>query len=40
MNQDENWLYKQLNKREIKDIDNVFYADWSFDRGIHIIKYK
>lgn len=40
INQDENWLYKQLNKREIKDIDNVFYADWSFDRGIHIIKYK
>ncbi|MEX5942866.1 YetF domain-containing protein [Mammaliicoccus sciuri] len=40
INQDEDWLYNQLNKRGVHDINNVFYADWSFDRGIHIIKYK
>ncbi|WP_422404246.1 DUF421 domain-containing protein [Mammaliicoccus sp. JADD-157] len=40
INQNEVWLYQQLNKRGIKSIEDVFYADWSFDRGIHIIKYK
>lgn len=40
INHDEHWLFKQLEKRQITTINDVFYADWSFDRGIHIIKYK
>ena len=40
INHDEQWLFRQLEKRQITTINDVFYADWSFDRGIHIIKYK
>ncbi len=40
INHDEHWLFRQLEKRNITTINDVFYADWSFDRGIHIIKYK
>lgn len=40
INHDEHWLFKQLEKRQITTINDVFYADWSFDRGIHIIKYR
>ena len=40
INHDGHWLFKQLEKRQITTINDVFYADWSFDRGIHIIKYK
>lgn len=40
INHDEHWSFKQLEKRQITTINDVFYADWSFDRGIHIIKYK
>lgn len=40
INHDEHWLFRQLEKRNITEISDVFYADWSFDRGIYIIKYK
>lgn len=34
---DDKWLGKQLTKHNIESIEDVFYADWKQDEGIHIV---
>src|SRR5699024_4278746 len=40
LNKNEEWLLRQLSKRGINRIEDVFYADWSEDRGMFILQYK
>lgn len=34
---DENWLFNQIRKAGEKNIENIFYADWKQDEGIHVV---
>ena len=34
---DEKWLKYQINTAGIKNIQDVFYADWKQDEGIHVV---
>lgn len=34
------WLLRELSKRGVKNFKDVFYADWTKDRGIFILQYK
>lgn len=35
---DEKWIEKQMHANKITKIEEVFYAEWKKDEGIHIIK--
>jgi len=34
---DENWLLDQVHMFGIQNIEDVFYADWKQDEGIHVV---
>ncbi|MCC5909393.1 MAG: DUF421 domain-containing protein [Clostridiaceae bacterium] len=34
---DENWLLSQVYMLGVKNIEDVFYADWKQDEGIHVV---
>lgn len=40
LNKNHQWLLRQLSKRNIKNLEDVFYADWAEDRGIFILQYE
>ncbi|MBM2659772.1 DUF421 domain-containing protein [Staphylococcus pseudoxylosus] len=40
LNKNHQWLLRQLSKRNIKNLEDVFYADWAKDRGIFILQYE
>lgn len=40
LNKNEEWLLRQLSKKGINKIEDVFYADWADDRGIFILQYQ
>jgi len=35
---DENWLLDQVHMFGIQNIEDVFYADWKQDEGIHVVQ--
>jgi len=37
---DERWLIKQLEAKGIESVDEVFFAEWKFDEGLHIVRLK
>ncbi|WP_423242687.1 YetF domain-containing protein [Staphylococcus saprophyticus] len=40
LNKSYQWLSRQLFKRNIKNLEDIFYADWAEDRGIFILQYE
>lgn len=37
---DESWLIEQLKNRGIESVEEVFFAEWKFDEGLHIVNLK
>ncbi|MFZ5969567.1 MAG: DUF421 domain-containing protein [Bacillota bacterium] len=37
---DQSWLEKQIHKKGIERIEDIFYAEWQQDEGIYIVSYK
>ncbi len=37
---DENWLKHQLKNHGIDSIEEVFFAEWKQDEGLHIVRFK
>lgn len=40
LNKDQQWLQKQLARSGIKNLGDIFYADWSENRGMFILQYE
>lgn len=40
ISKNKNWLERELDKHYIKNISEVFYADWSKKRGLFILPYE
>ena len=37
---DDEWLIKQLHKFGVKKVEDVFYAEWKKDEGLHVVTRK
>ncbi|SKC81662.1 DUF421 domain-containing protein [Maledivibacter halophilus] len=37
---DESWLRKELEASGIKDINEIFFAEWKYDEGLHIVPFR
>ncbi|SHK44413.1 Uncharacterized membrane protein YcaP, DUF421 family [Paramaledivibacter caminithermalis DSM 15212] len=37
---DEEWLKKELEANGINDINEVFFAEWKFDEGLHVVPFR
>lgn len=37
---DQEWIYRELRKRNIRDISDVFFAEWSGEDNLYIATYK
>ncbi|WP_432662934.1 DUF421 domain-containing protein [Wukongibacter baidiensis] len=37
---DEKWLINQLKNQGIRGVEEVFFAEWKMDEGLHIVRFK
>lgn len=37
---DETWLKKELKTNGINDINEIFFAEWKYDEGLHIVPFR